>query len=136
MYSIVCRKVNESKFTLAQIQKSVKRARHILDHERIELTPDLMDKLLLEREKSEHKGIVFQNEEEKIDLVFLVPFIPLQPIETLKSGNMYLKSIDKNHRRYYEKLVDSNQETTNSGVQQLYVRDEYRFFKFNLNSFL
>jgi hypothetical protein len=136
MYSIVCRKVNESKFTLAQIQKSVKRGRHILDHERIELTPDLMDKLLLEREKSEHKGIVFQNEEEKIDLVFLVPFIPLQPIETLKSGNMYLKSIDKNHRRYYEKLVDSNQETTNSGVQQLYVRDEYRFFKFNLNSFL
>ncbi len=56
MYSIVCRKVYETHFTLGQIQKSIKRARDILDHERIELTPELMDKLLLEREKNEHKG--------------------------------------------------------------------------------
>jgi hypothetical protein len=56
MYSLVCRKVNDSRFTLAQIQKSITRARHTLDHERIELAPDLMDKLLLEREKNEHKG--------------------------------------------------------------------------------
>jgi hypothetical protein len=56
MYSIVCHKVHDTRFTLAQIQKSIKRTRYILDHERIELTPDLMDKLLLEREKNEHKG--------------------------------------------------------------------------------
>ncbi|CAF0841489.1 unnamed protein product [Rotaria sordida] len=110
MYSVVCRKVHESRFTLAQIQKSIKRARHILDYERIELTPDLMDKLLLEREKNEHK----------------VPFIPLQPIETLKSDDIYLKSIDKNHRRYYEKFlrndnsIEKNKEDMNRSIQQLY----------------
>jgi 3-hydroxy-3-methylglutaryl CoA synthase len=56
MYSVVCRKVHECRFTLAQVQRSIQRARDRLDHERIELTPDLMDKLLLEREKNEHKG--------------------------------------------------------------------------------
>ncbi len=65
MYSIVCRKVHETRFTLGQIQKSIKRARDILDHERFELTPDLMDKLLLEREKNGHQGKshLFRNEE-------------------------------------------------------------------------
>ncbi len=56
MYSIICRKVHETRFTLGQILKSIKQARDILDNERIELTPDLMDKLLLEREKNDHKG--------------------------------------------------------------------------------
>jgi len=56
MYSIVCRKVHETRFTLGQILKSIKQTRDILDNERIELTPVLMDKLLLEREKNEHKG--------------------------------------------------------------------------------
>ena len=89
MYSLVCRKVNESKFTLGQIQKSVKRARNILDNERMELTPDLMDKLLSEREKNEHKGKLFNREEKRIDFYLSVPFVPLQPSETLQSGNMY-----------------------------------------------
>lgn len=56
MYSIVCRKVQDSLFTLTQIQKSISRARHTLDDERMELTPELMDKLLSEREKNEHRG--------------------------------------------------------------------------------
>ena len=69
MYSVVCRKVRESPFTLTQIQESVSRARRMLDYERVELTPDLMDKLLSEREKTEHKGKtskrIFHIEEEK-----------------------------------------------------------------------
>ncbi len=56
MYSMVCRKVHDSRFTLGQIQKSIRRARDILDHERVELAPELMDKLLSEREKTEHTG--------------------------------------------------------------------------------
>jgi hydroxymethylglutaryl-CoA synthase len=56
MYSLVCRKVHECRFTLAQLQRSIQRARHRLDHERMEITPDLMDKVLLEREESQHKG--------------------------------------------------------------------------------
>jgi len=105
MYSIICQKVHNTRFTLGQIQKSIKLARHILDHERIEITPNLMDKLLSEREKNEHK----------------VPFVPSQPIELLKSGNIYLNSIDKNHRRYYEKFVtDNNEKDDKKYIQQLY----------------
>jgi len=60
---------------------------------------------------------------------FLVPFIPSQPTEILKSGNMYLKSIDKNHRRYYEKFVtDNNEKDDKKYIQQLYVSNNYRFF--------
>ena len=56
MYSIICRKVHDTRFTLGQIQKSIQRARQVLDNERIELDPELMDKLLLEREKHDHQG--------------------------------------------------------------------------------
>jgi hypothetical protein len=56
MYSVVCRKVHECRFTLGQLQRSIQRARHRIDHERLELTPDLMDKLLLEREQNYQKG--------------------------------------------------------------------------------
>jgi hypothetical protein len=56
MYSVVCRKVHECRFTLAQLQRSIQRARDRLDHERMEITPDQMDKLLLEREENDHKG--------------------------------------------------------------------------------
>jgi len=65
--------------------------------------------------------------------VILVPFIPSQPMEILKSGNIYLKSIDKNHRRYYEKFlvkdnsVDNNQKDEKKYIQQLYVSENYRF---------
>ncbi len=58
MYSIICRKVHDTRFTLGQIRKSIQRARDILDHERIEITPNLMDQLLLEREINDHKGRV------------------------------------------------------------------------------
>ncbi|CAF1161791.1 unnamed protein product [Adineta steineri] len=104
MYSLICRKVHDSRFTLAQIQKSVKQARHILDNERTELEPDLMDKLLLEREEKDHKA----------------PFTPTQPNEVLKSGNMYLQSVDKNYRRYYEKFSGNNDTTDNKTIQKLY----------------
>jgi hypothetical protein len=56
MYSVICRKVHECRFTLGQIQSSIQRARHRLDHERQVLTPDLVDRLLSEREHSEHRG--------------------------------------------------------------------------------
>jgi hydroxymethylglutaryl-CoA synthase len=105
MYSVVCRKVHECRFTLAQLQRSIQRARHRLDHERMEITPDLMDKVLLEREESQHK----------------VPFIPKQPNEMLKSGDMYLKSIDANYRRSYDKFIaNDNSEGDNNNIQQLY----------------
>ncbi len=72
----------------------------------------------------------------KTSVVFLVPFIPSQPMETLKSGNMYLKSIDKNHRRYYEKFVDDNKEKDDKKyIQQRYVRNNYRFFMLLLTLF-
>lgn len=43
----------------------------------------------------------------------------------LKPGDMYLKSIDKNYRRYYDKfVVNDNSERDNAKtVQQLYVRE-------------
>jgi 3-hydroxy-3-methylglutaryl CoA synthase len=56
MYSITCQKVHDTRFTLAQVRKSIQQARDILDHERIEITPNLMDQLLLERETNDHKG--------------------------------------------------------------------------------
>jgi len=59
MYSVVCRKVHECRFTLAQLQRSIQRARHRLDRERVEITPDIMDKILAEREEHEHKGKKF-----------------------------------------------------------------------------
>ncbi|CAF4468989.1 unnamed protein product [Rotaria magnacalcarata] len=107
MYSLVCRKVQESRFTLTQLQKSIRRARHILDHERIELAPDLIDKLLTEREKNDHQ----------------VPFVPSQPIGILKPGDIYLKSIDKNHRRFYEKFhADDTSMNKNTDIPQLYTQ--------------
>ena len=59
MYSVVCRRVHECRFTLGQLQRSIQRARHRLDHERNELSPDLMEKLLEEREQNDHKGKSF-----------------------------------------------------------------------------
>jgi len=65
----------------------------------------------------------------KIEFIFLVPFIPKQPNEMLKSGDMYLKSIDANYRRSYDKFVaNDNSERDNdnaNNVQQLYVRNKY-----------
>jgi len=112
MYSVVCRKVHESRFPLAQLQRSIQRARHRLDHERIQLTPELMNKLLFEREINEHT----------------VPFIPSHPTSVLQSGDIYLKSIDKQHRRHYEKLVSNENAASNNdrtgddeeNVRQLY----------------
>ncbi len=126
MYSVVCRKVHECRFTLAQLQRSIQRARHRLDHERVEISPDIMNKLLLEREEHEHKGKNLFENKFKEKLVILAPFIPKQPNETLKSGDIYLKSIDKNHRRFYDKfVVNDNSERDNDNsktIQQLYVR--------------
>lgn len=52
--------------------------------------------------------------------------MPKQPNQILKSGDIYLKSIDKNHRRYYDKfVVNDNSEgenVTTKTIQQLYVR--------------
>ena len=52
--------------------------------------------------------------------------MPKQPNVILKSGDMYLKSIDKNYRRYYDKFVaNDNSERDNNNAknaQQLYVR--------------
>ena len=56
MYSITCRKVHDTRFTLAQVRTSIQQARDILDHERIEIAPNLMDQLLFERETNDHKG--------------------------------------------------------------------------------
>ena len=56
MYSVVCRKVHECRFTLAQLQRSIQRARHRLDHERIEIPPEIVDKILSEREQTDHQG--------------------------------------------------------------------------------
>jgi hypothetical protein len=62
-----------------------------------------------------------------------VPFIPSHPIEILKSGDMYLKSIDRNHRRDYEKFLGNNNserhndDDDDKNVQQLYVRNKYIF---------
>jgi hypothetical protein len=54
-----------------------------------------------------------------------VPFHPRQPMETLKVGDMYLKSIDKHYRRQYDKYMgndDSEQVQDNEiTIQQLYV---------------
>jgi hypothetical protein len=67
MYSVVCRKVHECRFTLAQLQRSIQRARHRLDHERVEITPEIMDKLLSEREQNDHKGKKFHFEKKPND---------------------------------------------------------------------
>jgi hypothetical protein len=129
MYSVVCRKVHECRFTLAQLQRSIQRARHRLDHERVEVTPDIMDKLLAEREENDHKGKNFSRKEmTKHISYFLAPFIPKQPNEILKSGDIYLKSIDKIHRRAYDKFVaNDNSERDNDNtknIQQLYVSNQ------------
>jgi hypothetical protein len=73
MYSIICRKVHDTRFTLGQIRKSIQQARDILDHERIEITPNLMDQLLLEREINDHKGRVnlFWNKKKKESISFV-----------------------------------------------------------------
>ncbi len=123
MYSVVCRKVHECRFTLAQLQRSIQRARYRLDHERVEITPAIMDKLLSEREENDHKGKNFYSKIIDRVFFFLAPFIPKQPNEILKSGDIYLKSIDKNHRRSYDKFIaNDNSEGDNNNIQQLYVR--------------
>jgi hypothetical protein len=71
---------------------------------------------------------LFSNKILKLILFFflIVPFIPKQPNEILKSGDMYLRSIDKSHRRYYDKFVaNDNSERDNDNaknIQQLYVK--------------
>ena len=66
------------------------------------------------------------NARKKWLLSSLAPFTPKQPNETLKSGDIYLKSIDKSHRRFYEKFLpndNSEGDTSNTkNIQQLYVR--------------
>ena len=127
MYSVVCRKVHECRFTLGQLQRSIQRARHRIDHERLELTPDLMDKLLLEREQNYQRGNDQMNDcDEHRQCSILVPFAPRQPLDTLKLGDIYLKSIDQNHRRFYEKFLgNENSERGDDdnarNIQQLYV---------------
>lgn len=107
MYSMICRKVHDTRFTLGQIQKTIRQARDILDNQRVEITPDLMNQLLSEREHNDHRA----------------PFIPTQPKDSLKSGDIYLKSVDKNHRRFYEKYIatDKNEKITVEHIQQVYV---------------
>lgn len=56
MYSMICREVHNTRFTLEQIQKTIRQARDLLDHQRISITPDLMNQLLFEREQNDHKG--------------------------------------------------------------------------------
>jgi hypothetical protein len=135
MYSVVCRKVHECRFTLAQLQRSIQRARHRLDHERVEITPEIMDKLLSEREQNDHKGKKYHFEKNQTMIVisfFLAPFIPQQPNDIFKSGDIYLKSIDKNHRRSYDKFIaNDNSEGDNNNtknIQQLYVRYQDYYF--------
>ncbi len=53
----------------------------------------------------------------------LAPFIPKQPNEILKAGDIYLKSIDKNHRRSYDKFIANDNSEGDNNIQQLYVRD-------------
>mgnify|MGYP006892778689 CR=1 FL=1 len=128
MYSVVCRKVHECRFTLAQLQRSIQRARHRLENERVEISPSIMDKLLDEREKNEHKSkdCRFVCSHFIENLSFKAPFVPKQPTHMLKPGDIYLKLIDKNHRRTYDKLVsDTTSENNNENsksIQQLYVR--------------
>lgn len=44
----------------------------------------------------------------------------------LKSGAIYLKSIDKNHRRFYEKFhKDKSTVDSNKDMQELYVSYKY-----------
>ena len=72
MYSVVCRKVHECRFTLGQVQKSIQRARYQLDHERIALAPYLIDKLLFEREKNDHQGKKNRSTKARTDLLCFV----------------------------------------------------------------
>lgn len=72
MYSVVCRKVHECRFTLAHLQRSIQRARYRLDHERFEVSPLSMDSLLRERELNDHKGELFHMKNEIFERV--LPF--------------------------------------------------------------
>ena len=90
-----------------------------------------MDKLLLEREVNDHKGReTFRSVAEKNhrSALSLVPFTPQQPIESLKVGDIYLKSIDKSHRRQYEKYAGQNEQERNHDneptIEELYVSRE------------
>ena len=69
MYSVVFRKVHECRFTLAQLQRSIITSRHRLDYERVEITPEIVDRLLAEREENDHKGkqVLLEGEENGID---------------------------------------------------------------------
>ena len=52
----------------------------------------------------------------------------MQPSDTLKIGDIYLKSIDKHHRRQYEKYLGNENserdEDRQTIIQQLYVSDK------------
>ena len=83
---MTCRKVHDTRFTLGQIRESIQRARDILDHQRIEITPNLMDQLLLEREVNDHKGTGnWFGSQESISLVFSI----FHPITT--HGNIEIR---------------------------------------------
>ena len=125
MYSVVCRKVHDSRFTLGQLQRSIQRARDRLDYERIELAPELMDKLLMERQENDHKGNSRLHIDEPIARFSSVPFTPSQPTQTMQAGEMYLTSIDQSYRRFYEKYAGSENDSTTkpADIQKLYVSD-------------
>ena len=132
MYSVVCRKVHECRFTLERLQRSIRRAQYQLDHERVEIAPSLMEKILLEREENEQKGENFLESEygkrERSQTIFVAPFMPKHPSEILNPGNIYLKLIDENHRRCYKKFMANENSERNAdntkNIQQLYVRNK------------
>lgn len=66
---------------------------------------------------------MFKKKNKEMNFLLLsVPFLPSQPIESLKIGDIYLKSIDKNHRRYYEKFsANQHPKIDLEQIQQVYV---------------
>ncbi|CAF1011819.1 unnamed protein product [Brachionus calyciflorus] len=98
MYSIVISENKNERFTLEKLLENLERHKTKLNEHRVEIEPELYDKYLQQRELTNKK----------------VPRVPSFDTQTLYPGTWYLKSIDENYKRKYERVPNDsyNLETT------------------------
>lgn len=87
MFSVVISENADQRFTLEQVHQNLSQQKNILIENRVEIEPSLYDSYLNKRESNHN----------------LVPHESNLKPSCLYPGSWYLKSIDKNYRRFYER---------------------------------
>jgi len=107
MFSVVISENVDQRFTLEQIHKNLNQQKDMHIQNRVEIEPSLYDKYLNKRE-SIHS---------------LVPHESNLKQSCLYPGAWYLKSIDKNYRRFYERNTNDEKSFKSNEVQSYLIEE-------------